>query len=186
MRNIAPKDAADLDAVEPHEWLESLDYVLQTGGPVKVARLLRDLRDSRHREGRQAAILPPTHPTSIPFPLTTRCRCPAVPTSSAASRAWSAGTPWRWWCGPTRRTTASAVTSRRMRRPPRSTKSASIISSAATTAATATSIFFQGHAAPGIYARAFLEGRPRTRRDLRTSAATCPPAAGCRRIRIRG
>ena len=43
MRHIAPKDAAELDAVETREWLESLDYVLQTGGPVKVARLLRDL-----------------------------------------------------------------------------------------------------------------------------------------------
>ena len=25
------------------EWLDSLDYVLQSGGPVKVARLLREL-----------------------------------------------------------------------------------------------------------------------------------------------
>src|SRR4030095_11083212 len=37
------KDAADLDAVETREWLDSLDYVLQSGGPTKVARLLRDL-----------------------------------------------------------------------------------------------------------------------------------------------
>ena len=43
MRHIAPKDAAELDAVETREWLDSLDYVLQSGGPVKVARLLREL-----------------------------------------------------------------------------------------------------------------------------------------------
>ena len=43
MRNIAPKDAAELDAVERREWLDSLDYVLQSGGPVKVQRLLREL-----------------------------------------------------------------------------------------------------------------------------------------------
>src|SRR5207253_4672968 len=43
VRHIAPKDAAELDAVETREWLESLDYVLQTGGPSKVARLLREL-----------------------------------------------------------------------------------------------------------------------------------------------
>ena len=43
VRNIAPKDAAELDAVERREWLDSLDYVLQSGGPVKVQRLLRDL-----------------------------------------------------------------------------------------------------------------------------------------------
>ena len=35
-----PKDAADLDEVETREWLDALDYVLQSGGPVKVARLL--------------------------------------------------------------------------------------------------------------------------------------------------
>ena len=43
MRHIAPKDAAELDAVETREWLDSLDYVLQSGGPAKVAQLLRDL-----------------------------------------------------------------------------------------------------------------------------------------------
>ena len=40
---MAPKDAAELEAVETREWLESLDYVLQSGGPVKVAQLLREL-----------------------------------------------------------------------------------------------------------------------------------------------
>ena len=43
MRHTAPKDAAELDAAETREWLDSLDYVLQSGGPVKVARLLREL-----------------------------------------------------------------------------------------------------------------------------------------------
>src|ERR1700687_512430 len=43
MRYIPPQEAAELDAVETREWLESLDYVLQSGGPVKVARLLREL-----------------------------------------------------------------------------------------------------------------------------------------------
>ena len=37
VRHIAPKDAAELDAIETREWLESLDYVLQSGGPAKVA-----------------------------------------------------------------------------------------------------------------------------------------------------
>ena len=32
MRNTAPKDAAELEAIETREWLESLDYVLQSGG----------------------------------------------------------------------------------------------------------------------------------------------------------
>ena len=34
---------AELDAIETREWLDSLDYLLQSGGPVKVARLLREL-----------------------------------------------------------------------------------------------------------------------------------------------
>ncbi len=57
---------------------------------------------------------------------------------------------------------------RRHRRPPvdvrlarpRCTRSASTTSSAArTTASAGDHVYFQGHAAPGIYARAFLEGR---------------------------
>ena len=37
---------------------------------------------------------------------------------------------------------------------------------------TATSSYFQGHAAPGIYARAFVEGRICRRRSSRTSGAS--------------
>ena len=38
MRNTAPKDAAEIEALETREWLESLDYVLQSGGPARVSR----------------------------------------------------------------------------------------------------------------------------------------------------
>ena len=51
MRYIAPRDAADLDAIEQREWLDSLDYVLQSGGPAKVARLLRDLTVHARQNG---------------------------------------------------------------------------------------------------------------------------------------
>jgi len=43
VRETAPKDTAELDALEIREWLDSLDYVMQVGGPAKVARLLREL-----------------------------------------------------------------------------------------------------------------------------------------------
>ena len=43
MRNTAPKDAAEVEALETREWLDSLDYVLQSGGPVKVQRLLKHM-----------------------------------------------------------------------------------------------------------------------------------------------
>ena len=57
-------------------------------------------------------------------------------------------------------TTASAGTSPPSPRRPRSTKSASTTSSAARATTTrGDQIYFQGHASPGIYARAFLEGR---------------------------
>ena len=60
-------------------------------------------------------------------------RFPAAARSNAASRAWSAGTPWPWSCGPTKPRRASAATSRPMPRPPRCTRSASTTSSAAPT-----------------------------------------------------
>ena len=51
MRNTAPKDAAELEAIETREWLESLDYVLQSGGSARVSRLLRELGDHARRSG---------------------------------------------------------------------------------------------------------------------------------------
>src|SRR3712207_3259212 len=51
MRNTAPKDAAELEATETREWLEWLDYVLQSGGPARVSRLLRELTDHARRSG---------------------------------------------------------------------------------------------------------------------------------------
>jgi pyruvate dehydrogenase E1 component len=51
LRNISPKDQAELDAIESREWLESLDYVLQSGGPAKVSRLLRQLTIHARQNG---------------------------------------------------------------------------------------------------------------------------------------
>ena len=66
------------------------------------------------------------------------------------------------------------------------TKSASIISSAPRPkTGDRDFVYFQGHASPGIYARAFLEGRLRSS-SWRTSATNSNPAAVFRPIRIRG
>src|SRR5437868_14951009 len=51
MRNISPKEAAELDATETREWLESLDYVVHSGGRAKVARLLRELTIHARQNG---------------------------------------------------------------------------------------------------------------------------------------
>ena len=37
MRNTAPTDAAQLEALETREWLDSLDDVLKHGGPARVS-----------------------------------------------------------------------------------------------------------------------------------------------------
>src|SRR5687768_17404235 len=51
MRNTAPTEAGDLEALETREWLESLDYVLQHGGPARVGRLLRELGVHAQKNG---------------------------------------------------------------------------------------------------------------------------------------
>jgi hypothetical protein len=51
MRNTAPKDAAEIEALETREWLDSLDYVLQAGGASRVSRLLSELGDHARRKG---------------------------------------------------------------------------------------------------------------------------------------
>ena len=102
-----------------------------------------------------------------PRPATSTRSARSRSRTSRATRAWSgasagssAGTRWRWSCARTTGSPGSAATSRRTRRRRPCTRSASTTSSAARTAAgRGDQIFYQGHAAPGIYARAFLEGR---------------------------
>ena len=47
-------------------------------------------------------------------------------------------------------------------------------------------IYFQGHASPGIYARAFLEGRLTEDASAQLPPRAARRAAACRRIRTRG
>src|SRR5256885_15427363 len=78
MRNVAPKDPAELDAAETREWLDSLDYVLQSGGPVKVAQLLRQLTVHARQSG-----------VKLPFTANT----PYINTISADDEALMPGNP---------------------------------------------------------------------------------------------
>ena len=159
MRHPAPKDATELDAVEMREWLDSLDYVLQSGGPVKVARLLRELT---------------THATESGVHLPFSANTPYINTMSADEQALMPGNPdlerrikslVRW--------NAAAMVVRANKAEEGIGGHISTFASAATLYEVAFNhffrghadpdggdvIFFQGHAAPGIYARAFLEGR---------------------------
>src|SRR5262245_31919838 len=159
MRNIAPRDATELDAVETREWLDSLDYVLQSGGPVKVARLLRELTFHATENG-----------VRLPFSANT----PYINTVAAEDQVLMPGSPdlerrikslVRW--------NAAAMVVRANKADEGIGGHISTFASAATLYEVGFNhffrgkdhpsggdvIFFQGHAAPGIYARAYLEGR---------------------------
>src|SRR5262245_61075208 len=152
------KDPADLDAIETREWLESLDYVLQSGGPAKVARLIRELTIHARQSG-----------VRMPFTANT----PYINTISAEEQALMPGSPdlerrikslVRW--------NAAAMVVRANKAEEGIGGHISTFASAATLYEVGFNhffrghengdgdvIFFQGHAAPGIYARAYLEGR---------------------------
>ncbi len=159
MRHISPKDAAELDAIETREWLDSLDYVLQSGGPQKVARLLRELTLYAKQNG-----------VKLPFTANT----PYVNTIPADEQVLMPGSPdierriksfVRW--------NAAAMVVRANKAEEGIGGHISTYASAATLYEVGFNhffrghdsdrpgdiIFFQGHAAPGIYARAYLEGR---------------------------
>src|SRR3954454_21832002 len=51
MRNPAPKDNAELEALEQREWREALDYVIQQGDRGRVERLLATLRHHARMSG---------------------------------------------------------------------------------------------------------------------------------------
>jgi pyruvate dehydrogenase E1 component len=160
VRHISPKDAADLDATETREWLDSLDYVLQSGGPAKVARLLRELTLYARQSG-----------VKLPFTANT----PYINTIPADEQALMPGNPdierriksfVRW--------NAAAMVVRANKAEEGIGGHISTFASAATLyevgfnhffhgpgedGAAGDVIYFQGHAAPGIYARAYLEGR---------------------------
>ena len=174
MRNTAPTDAAELEALETREWLESLDYVLQHGGPARVGRLLRELGIHAQKTRRQAAVhrehaLHQHHPRRRTGALSGQPRDRAPHQEPGPLERDGDGRR-----APTASKTASAATSRPSPRRPRSTKSASTTSSAAATTATkATSSTSRATRSPGIYARAFLEGRlsQRAARELPPRAA---------------
>ena len=51
MKNIAPTDAAALEAVETREWIDSIDYVIEQGDKGRTVRLLEALRARARQSG---------------------------------------------------------------------------------------------------------------------------------------
>ncbi len=171
MRQTVPKDAAELDAAETREWLESLDYVVQQGGPFRAARLLRQLEIHARKQGVK---LPFTANTPYVNSLPADLQVP-MPGSNEIERRIKSLIRWN----------ALAMVVRANRVEDGIGGHISTYASAATLYevgfnhffrgddghATAT-IFFQGHAAPGIYARASSKAVSPPR-SSRTSAASC-------------
>ena len=186
MRSTAPQDANELEALETREWLESLDYVLQSGGPARVGRLLHDLGIHARRHG-----------VRLPFTANTPYintippeEQPPFPGNREIERRIKSLVRWNALAmvvrGEQARGPASAATSRPTRRWPRSRGRRSTTSSAARATTTRRPDLLPGprlarHLRPRVSRR---PARPRS--SSRTSAASCAGAAACRRIRIRG
>ena len=185
MRNIAPEDTAELEALEQREWRESLDYVIQQGDRGRVHGC-SPAPPPRPHERRRAAVHRRHRLRQHDPSATRRRRSPAARRSSAASRASSAGTRWRWSCAPT--ATSDGIGGH-----------ISTFASAATLYEVGFNHFFRGQGA-GRRRRHHLLPGPRLARHLRPRVPRRPAlgeklhnfrhelrrAAACRRIRTRG
>ena len=150
----------DTDPAETREWFESLDAVVERRW--HRPRPLPADPAARPRDRRATSASPPRspRPTSTRFRPSRSRGSPATRPSSAASARTCGGTRWRWWTAPITDSTGSAVTSPPTRRPRRSTRSGfNHFFHGKDDGGHGDQVFIQGHAAPGIYARAFLEGR---------------------------
>jgi len=159
MRDATEKQSSELEATETREWRESLDYVLERGGPERVGRLLRELNIHARKAG-----------VEVPFTANT----PYVNTIPAEKQVPFPGSR------EIERRIKSLIRWNAMAMVVRANREASGIGGHISTYASAATlyevgfnhffrargdglegdiVYFQGHASPGIYARAFLEGR---------------------------
>ncbi len=149
----------DLDPVETQEWLESIDSVLRVHGPARAHFLLERLIDYTRRSGAYLPFKPNTAYVNTISPGQER----EYPGDRAIERRLEAYLRWN--------ALAMVVQANRI-----SSEYGGHLSSYASSAtlyevgfnhfwrAPSAShpgdlVFFQGHSSPGIYARAYLEGR---------------------------
>ncbi len=145
--------------VENREWLESLDYVYQNEGAERVQELIQRLRDRAHSYGVRI-----DYPGSTPYINTIPVsQQPPYPGDRVIERRIKSFIRWN----------AMAMVVRANRKSSGIGGHISTFGSAATLLEVAFNhflrghgdghegdiVYFQGHSAPGIYARAFLEGR---------------------------
>jgi pyruvate dehydrogenase E1 component len=157
VRSPIPNDS---DPAETAEWLESLDYVLESKGPERLKELLTALDETAHRHG-----------VDLPFTATTPYlntipadRQPPYPGNRELERRIKSFVRWN----------AMAMVTRANRDPAAPGGHISTFASSATLYEVAWNhfirgrgedgysgdqVYYQGHASPGMYARAYLEGR---------------------------
>ena len=155
-----PRNNDGLEVLETREWMDSLDYVLSRGGPVRAGRLLQQL--SLHARRVAGVNLPFTATTPYQNTISVRAQAP-FPGSQEMERRIKSLVRWN----------AMAMVVRANKEESGMGGHISTFASAATLYEVAFNHFFQartesgdrdivyyqGHAAPGIYSRAFLEGR---------------------------
>ncbi len=153
------KQSQDIEKIESKEWRDSLDYVLYHSGPQRVQELLKELQIHARKNGVEIPFTANTpYINSIPAD-----KQPPFPGSREIERRIKSLIRWN----------AMAMVVRANR------ESSGIGGHISTYASAATlyeigfnhffkgkddpsggdQVYFQGHASPGIYARAFLEGR---------------------------
>jgi len=149
----------DIDPIETHEWLESLESILQADGPERAHFLLEKMIDKARRSG---AYLPYTANTAYVNTIPV-CDQVAFPGDQAMERRIRSLIRWN--------AMAMVVKANRI-----STELGGHIASFSSIATLfdvgfnhfykayndeqeGDLVFFQGHSSPGIYARAYLEGR---------------------------
>ncbi len=159
MRNTAPQDNSAIEAIEQREWRESLDYVIQQGDRDRVHRLLTALR---HHARVAGVNLPFSAGTPYVNTIRPEDQTP-LPGSQEIERRIKSLVRWN----------AMAMVVRGNRASDGIGGHISTYASAATLYEVGFNhffrgksadgggdiIYFQGHASPGIYARAYLEGR---------------------------
>ncbi|MGI9469948.1 MAG: pyruvate dehydrogenase (acetyl-transferring), homodimeric type [Rubripirellula sp.] len=155
-----PAADVDIDVAETTEWLASLDYVLKSKGPDRVRFLIEQLRDRAAEEGIQSA-----EDTKTPYVNTIPVKDqPAFPGNRELERRIKSIVRWN----------AMAMVVRATNRGGGVGGQISTFASSATLyeigynhffkgrgedGYSGDTIYFQGHASPGMYSRAFLEGR---------------------------
>jgi len=157
---VAQTQTDGLEVLETREWLDSLDYVLSRGGPDRAGRLIQQL--ALHARRAAGVNLPFTATTPYQNTISSKAQ-PPFPGSQEMERRIKSLVRWN----------ALAMVMRANKIQEGIGGHISTFASAATLYEVAFNhflrartedgdrdiVYFQGHAAPGIYSRAFLEGR---------------------------